>query len=75
MIKKQGDKVLSTCTITPVQLRIGKLLAQGYDEMQIAKLMQVSRGVVKNQKAYAFEKTDSNSAAQFVYKLTKAGLI
>lgn len=74
-IRKQGDRVISTCTITPLQIEIGKLLAEGLDEKSIAQKLKKSNYTIKNHKMYAFEKTDSKSSAQYVYKLVKAGLI
>lgn len=74
-IRRVGANVVSFCTITPLQIEIGKCLAEGLDEREIAQRLKKTHGTIRNQKTYAFEKTDSKSSAQYVYKLVKAGLI
>ncbi len=72
--KKEAQATLSTLGLSPREIGIAKMVADGFNNSQIATALYLSNGTVRNYISILYDKLDAPDKASAIIKLKDMGL-
>lgn len=72
--KKEAQATLSTLGLSPREIGIAKMVADGFNNSQIATALYLSNGTVRNYISILYDKLDAPDKASAILKLKDMGL-